>query len=189
MSDDGLSTELAELERWYRAHSCPILDRESMSALKLTVAGALGERWDEARDIGEARADFRQRIKSAVRGQLASGSAVGAGWKNLLFGHMSGWLASAAALVFVVACYGLMGRNLEQPVGLQPMEWVSPIGPELTDIEQALAVLEFRSNATELVFFSSQELELELRETLERIVFPGLVLYPDDEPNQERMVQ
>lgn len=189
MSDDRLPQELQELERWYCSHSRPILDRELISALKLTVAGALGERWSEVDGAGVNREDSRRRIKEVVRGQLAGGSAVPAAWKNLLLERGSGWLASAAALVFVVVCYGLMGGNLEHSVALQPMEWVSPIGPELADIEQALAVLEFRSDATELVFFSSQEIDVELRETLERLLLPGLELYPDDEPNQERMVQ
>ena len=189
MSDDRLALELEELERWYRSHSCPILDRQSLEALKLTVAGALGECWSAGDDARGAREAFRRRIKCVVRGQLAGGSSVLAAWKKLLLERGAGWLASAAALVFVVVCYGLMGGNLEQPDVLQPMEWVSPIGPDLANIEQALAVLEFRSDATELVFFSSREIDAELRETLERIVFPSLELYPDDEPNQERMVQ
>lgn len=189
MSDERLPLELEALERWYRSHSCPSLDRQSRSALKLTVAGALGERWSEADDAGTAREDFRGRIKQAVRSELAGGSAVPGGWNNFFMERGSGWLASAAALVFVVVCHGLMVGNLEQSDALQPMEWVSAIGSELTDIEQALAVLEFRSDATELVFFSSQEIDVELRETLERLLLPGLELYPDDEPSQERMVQ
>ena len=189
MSDDRLPLELKELERWYRSYSCPILDRELVSALKLTVAGALGERWSEVDGAGVNRKDSRRRIKEVVRGELAGGATVPAAWKNLLRERGSRWLTSAAALVFVVVCYGLMGGNLEQPDMLQPMEWVSPIGPELADIEQALAVLEFRADATELVFFSSQEIDVALRETLERLLLPGLELYPDDDPNQERMVQ
>lgn len=189
MSDERLPLELEELERWYRSYSRPILDRQSLRALKLTMAGALGERWGEADDAGELREDLRRRIRQAVRGELISGPAGLGGWNNFFMERGSEWLASAAALVFVVVCYGLMGGNLEQSIALQPMEWVSPIGPELTDIEQALAVLEFRSDATELVFFSSQEIDMELRETLERLLLPGLELYPDDEPSQERMVQ
>lgn len=189
MRDDRLPLELEELDRWYRSYPCPILDWELLSALKLTVAGALGDRWSEGDDARGTQEALRRRIKCVVRCQLAGGSAVPAAWKKFLLERGSGWLASAAALVFVVVCYGLMGGNLEQSVALQPMEWVSPVGPELADIEQALAVLEFQSEAAELVFFSSQEIEVELRKTLERILFPGLELYPDDEPNQERMVQ
>ena len=67
MSAERLRLELEELERWYRSNSCPSLDRESLSVLKLTVAGALGERWHEVDDAGSSQEDFRRRIHTQLK--------------------------------------------------------------------------------------------------------------------------
>ncbi len=189
MSDEHLTHELAELERWYRFFAPPQLRVESSQALKRTVAGALGGLRTDNLEIPRPSEDLKQRIKAAVRQELASRRDDLGARPWFALERLFPWLASAAALVLVAAGYLLLSRNTQHISAPEPMELVSPISPELAGIEAELVSLELRSFATDLLFFGPDDIDSELKEEIERLLAPEFYPNSTDEPNPEGAVQ
>ncbi|MCH8912386.1 MAG: hypothetical protein IIA33_02340 [Planctomycetes bacterium] len=183
MTDERMTFELRELERWFNSHPQPELETSSRDVLKAAVHQALiaGGRFDP--QVHEAPDELRQRLKAAVRRELAEQES---GVKVLqLFSRRrpSPWLSSAAALVFVVLGFGLLGRNVP------PVADNLPIDGELASIGAELAYLELQSMANDFVFFGSGDVDRDLRDDIERAFLPSLYLDSIDDAYPEGVSQ
>ncbi len=181
MNEERLKSELEELERWYRSFPAPKLGPESVRVLKLKIAGVLSGAEAESQEIARPTEAFKDQLKATVRRELAAASA-GPGPRMLFSMNRVGpWLSSAAALVFLIVGYGLLHKNAQQIAEQEPIEWTWPISPELASIEVELASLEVRSLAADFVYFGRDDIDLEVRRDIERLLDPGLYDDPADE--------
>ncbi len=189
MTDEHMTFEFRELERWFSTYPQPELETASRDVLKTGVREALNDSGLSDSQDYEAPDDLRQRLKEAVRRELAeqeSGVKV-----SPLFSlrRPAPWLSSAAALVFVVLGFGLLGRNVQPITDERPILVVSPTDGELTSIESELAYLELQSFASDFVFFGSGDVDRDLRDDIEREFLPSLYLESTDDSYQEGVSQ
>ncbi len=183
MTDERMTFELRELEHWFRSHPQPELGTASRAVLKSAVRVALNDSVPGASQVQEAPAELRQRLKAAIRRELAEQQSGVTMFPSFSLRRSSPWLSSAAALVFVVLGFGLLGRNV-QPISEDP-----PIDPELARIEAELAYLELQSFASDFVFFGSDDVDGELRDDIEQTFLPSLYLDLSDDSYQEGVSQ
>ena len=189
MTDERMTFELQELERWFRSRPQPELETASRDALKAGVREALIDCGLGDSPVHEVPGELRQRLKSAVRRELteqASGAKV---FPMLLLLRPAPWLSSAAALVFVVLGFGLLGRNVQQISDDPPIDVVSPTDGELANIGAELAYLEVQSFAKDFVFFGSDDIDRDLRDDIERTFLSDLYLDSSDDSYQEGVSQ
>ncbi len=189
MTDERMTIELRELERWFSSHPQPELKTASRDVLKTGVRKALNDSDLYDSQVHEAPRELRQRLKAAVRRELAEQES---GLKVLpLFSlrRSSPWLSSAAALVFVVLGFELLGRNVQPSSDELPIVVVSPTDGELASIESELAYLELQSFAKDFVFFGSGDVDRELRDDIERTFLPSFYLESTNDDYQEGVSQ
>ena len=113
MTDERITFELRELERWFRSHPQPELGPASRDVLKSAVRGALNDSGLGASQVHDAPAELKHRLKAAVRRELAEQQSGVKRFPLFSLRRSSAWLSSAAALVFVVLGFGLRSRNVE----------------------------------------------------------------------------
>ena len=183
MTDELMTFELRELERWFRSHPQPELETASRDALKTGVREALNDIGLDDSQVHEAPGELRQRLKAAVRRELAEQDGSLKVFPIFSLRRLSPWLSSAAALVFVVLGFGLLGRNVP-PISDDP-----PNERELASIEAELAYLELQSFAKDFVFFGSGDVDRDLRDDIEREFLPSLYLDLADDSYQEGVSQ
>ncbi len=189
MTDERMTFELQELERWYRCHPQPELETAWRDVLKARVREALNDSGMGDSQVHEAPGALRQRLKAAVRRELAEQASGPKVFSMFSLRRSSPWLSSAAALVFVVMGVGLLGRNV-QPISDDPsIVVVSPTDRELASIEAELAYLELQSRANDFVFFGSGDVDRDLRDDIEREFLPSLYLDLADDSYQEGVSQ
>ncbi len=189
MNDERMTFELRELESWFRSYPQPELESASRDALKTGVRQALNDGGLGDAHVHEAPAEMRQRLKAAVRRELAEQES-GVKVAHLFSLRRSPlWLSSAAALVFVVFGFGLLGRNVQPISDGPPIDVVSPTDGELASIGAELAYLELQSFAKDFVFFGSGDIDSDLRDDIEREFLPSLYLGSSDDSYQEGVSQ
>ncbi len=183
MTDERMTFELRELESWFSSYPQPELETASRDVLKAGVRKALNDSDLVDSQVHEAPDELKQRLKAAVRRELAeqeSGAKV-----SPLFSlrGSSPWLSSAAALVFVVLGFGLLGKNVK------PIIDSSPNDGELASIEAELAYLELQSFAKDFVFFGSGDIDGDLKDDIEREFLPSFYDDSTDDSYQEGVSQ
>ncbi len=183
MTDERMTFELRELESWFSSYPQPELETASRDVLKAGVRKALNDSDLVDSQVHEAPDELKQRLKAAVRRELAeqeSGAKV-----SPLFSlrGSSPWLSSAAALVFVVLGFGLLGKNVK------PIIDSSPNDGELASIEAELAYLELQSFAKDFVFFGSSDIDGDLKDDIEREFLPSFYDDSTDDSYQEGVSQ
>ena len=183
MTDERMTFELRELESWFSSYPQPELETASRDVLKAGVRKALNDSDLVDSQVHEAPNELKQRLKAAVRRELAeqeSGAKV-----SPLFSlrGSSPWLSSAAALVFVVLGFGLLGKNVK------PIIDSSPNDGELASIEAELAYLELQSFAKDFVFFGSGDIDGDLKDDIEREFLPSFYDDSTDDSYQEGVSQ
>ncbi|MCH8968592.1 MAG: hypothetical protein IIA66_05685 [Planctomycetes bacterium] len=183
MTDELMTFELRELERWFRSHPQPELETASRDVLKAGVRQALSDSGLGDSQVHEAPGELRQRLKAAVRRELAEQDGSLKVFPIFSLRRLSPWLSSAAALVFVVLGFGLLGRNVP-PISDDP-----PNDGELASIEAELAYLELQSFAKDFVFFGSGDVDRDLRDDIEHMFLPSLYIDLSDDYYQEGVSQ
>ena len=189
MTDERMTFELRELESWFSSYPQPELETAPRDVLKAGVRKALNDSDLVDSQVHEAPDELKQRLKAAVRRELAeqeSGAKV-----SPLFSlrGSSPWLSSAAALVFVVLGFGLRSRNVEPISDEPPTVYESLTDPELASIEAELAYLELQSFASDFVFFNPGDIDGELRDDIEQTFLPSLYLESADDSYLEGVSQ
>ena len=170
MTDERMTLELRELERWFSSHSQPDLETASRDVFKAVVHEALNAIGLCDPQVHEAPDEMRQRLKAAVRRELAAQESGVKVFPLFSLRRPAPWLSSAAALIFVVLGFGLLGRNVP------PVTDNLPIDGELASIGAELAYLELQSMANDFVFFGSGDVDRDLRDDIERTFLPSLYL-------------
>ncbi|MCH8053512.1 MAG: anti-sigma factor [Planctomycetes bacterium] len=189
MTDELMTFELRELERWFRSHPQPELETASRDVLKTGVREALNDSGLGDSQVHEAPGELRQRLKAAVRRELAEQDGSLKVFPIFSLRRLSPWLSSAAALVFVVLGFGLLGRNV-QPISHEPpTDYESLTDGELASMGAELAYLELQSFAKDFVFFGSGDVDRDLRDDIEREFLPSLYLDLTDDSYQEGVSQ
>ncbi len=183
MADERMTIELRELERWFRSHPQPELGIASRDVLKSAVREALNDSELCDSQVHQAPDELKQRLKAAVRRELAEQQSDARVFPLFSLRRSSPWLSSAAALVFVVLGFGLLGKNV------QPISDDLPIDGELASIEAELAYLELQSFAKDFVFFGSGDVDRDLRDDIERTFLPSLYFDSTDDAYQEGVSQ
>ncbi len=183
MTDERMTLELRELDLWFSSHPQPELETASRDVLKTVVRQALMDGGLGDSLVHAAPDELRQRLKAAVRRELAEQESGVKVFPLFSLRRSSPWLSSAAALVFVVLGFGLLGRNV------QPITDDLPIDGELASIESELAYLELQSFAKDFVFFSSCDVDVDLRDDIEREFLPSFYDDSTDDPYQEGVSQ
>ncbi len=189
MTDDRMTFELRELERWFRSHPQPELESASRDVLKAGVRQALNDSGLCDSQVHEAPRELRQRLKAAVRRELAEQESGVKVFPLFSLRRSSPWLSSAAALVFVIFGFGLLGRNVQRISEEPPIVDVSPTDGELASIGAELAYLELQSIAKDFVFFGSGDVDGDLRDDIEREFLPSFYLESTDDSYQEGVSQ
>ena len=183
MTDERITFELRELERWFRSHPQPELGPASHDVLKSAVRGALNDSGLGASQVHDAPAELKHRLKAAVRRELAEQESGVRVFPLFALRRSSPWLSSAAALVFVVLGFGLLGKNVK------PIIDSSPNDGELASIEAELAYLELQSFAKDFVFFGSSDIDGDLKDDIEREFLPSFYDDSTDDSYQEGVSQ
>ncbi len=183
MTDERMTFELRELERWFSSRPQPELETASRDVLKTGVRQALNDSGLCDSQVHVATEELRQRLKAAVRRELAEQESDVRVFPLFSLRRSSPWLSSAAALVFVVLGFWLLGRNV------QPITDDLPIDGELASIEAELAYLELQSFAKDFVFFGSGDVDGDLRDDIEREFLPSFYLESTDDSYQEGVSQ
>ncbi len=183
MTEYRMTFEMRELESWFRSHPQPELESASRDVFKTVVREALNDSDLEHSQVDKASGELRQRLKAAVRRELAEQESGVKVFPLFSLRRPSPWLSSAAALVFVVLGFGLLGRNV-QPISDDP-----PNEGELASIKAELAYLELQSFANDFVFFSSGDVDRDLRDDIERMFLHSLYLDSTDDYYQEGVSQ
>ncbi len=189
MTDERMTLELRELECWFRSHPQPELETASRDVLKTTVREALNDSGLGDSQVHEAPGELRRRLKAAVRWELAGQESGVKVFPLFSLRRSSPWLSSAAALVFVVLGFGLLGRNVQPIIDGPPTNYVPLTDRELASIKAELAYLELQSFAKDFVFFGSGDVDRDLRDDIERTFLPSLYLDSTDDSYQEGVSQ
>ena len=189
MTDERITFELRELERWFHSHPQPELGTASRDVLKSAVRGALNDSGLGGSQVHDAPAELKHRLKAAVRRELAEQESGVRVFPLFSLRRSSAWLSSAAALVFVVLGFGLLGRNVQPLTDEPPTDYESLTDPELASIEAELAYLELQSFASDFVFFSPGDVDGELRDDIEQTFLPSLYLESADDSYLEGVSQ
>ena len=189
MTDDRMTFELRELERWFRSHPQPELESASRDVFKTVVREALNDSDLEHSQVDKASGELRQRLKAAVRRELAEQESGVKVFPLFSLRRPSPWLSSAAALVFVVLGFGLLGRNVPPITDDTPIDIVLPTGGEWASIDSELAYLEVQFFANEFVFFGSGDDDRNLKDDIERMFLHRLYLDSTDDYYQEGVSQ
>ena len=189
MTDQHMTFELRELQRWFSTYPQPELKTASREVLKAGVRQALNDSGLCDSQVHEAHGELRQRLKAAVRRELAEQESGVKVFPLFSLRRLSPWLSSAAALVFVILGFGLLGRNV-QPIGYEPpTDYESLTDSELASIKAELAYLELQSFANDFVFFGSGDVDRDLRDDIERTFLHRLYLDSSDDYYQEGVSQ
>lgn len=183
MNEERLKCELEELERWFRSFPPPKLSPESVRALKLRIAGALSGAEAKLREIPRPTEALKEQLKAAVRRELAAAEHAPGLRMSFSMKRVGPWLASAAALVFLIVGYGLLHKSPQQISEQEPIELTWPFPPELASIEVELASLEVQSLAADFIYFGRDDIDREVLRDIERLLEPGLYGDPADEPD------
>ncbi len=189
MTDERRTFELRELERWFSTYPQPELETASRDVLKTTMHEALNDSDLRDSQVHEAPGELRQRLKAAVRRELAEQESGVKVFPSFSLQRPSPWLSSAAALVFVVLGFGLLGRNVQPISDDPPIVVVSPTDGELASIGADLAYLELQSIANDFVFFGSGDVDGDLRDDIEREFLPSFYDDSTDDSYQEGVSQ
>ena len=183
MTDERMTLELRELERWFSSHPQPELETASRDVFKAVVREALSASGLCASQVHGAPDEMRQRLKAAIRRELAEQESGVKVFPLFSLRRAAPWLSSAAALIFVVLGFGLLGRNVP------PIADDLPIDGELASIGAELAYLELQSIAKDFVFFGSGDLDHDLRDDIERTFLSSPYLESTDDAYQEGVSQ
>ncbi len=189
MTNERMTFELRELERWFSTYPHPELDTASRDALEAGVREALHDCGLGDSQLHEAPDELRQRLKAAVRRELAEQESGVKVFPLFSLRRPAPWLSSAAALVFVVLGFGLRGRNVQPITDYPPTEYELLTDSELASIGAELAYLELQSFAKDFVFFGSGDVDRDLRDDIEREFLPSLYLDSADDSYQEGVSQ
>ncbi len=189
MTDERMTFELQELERWFNTYPQPKLKTASGDVLKAHVREVLSDSSVGTSQVHEAPDDLRQRLKTAVRQELAEQEGDARVFPLFSPQRLSPWLSSAAALVFVILGFDMLGRNVQPISDELPILVVLPTDIELANIGAELAYLEVQSIANDFVFFGSGDVDRDLRDDIEREFLPSLYLDSTDDSYQEGVSQ
>ncbi|MCH8854187.1 MAG: anti-sigma factor [Planctomycetes bacterium] len=189
MTDQRMTFELRELERWFSTYPQPELDMASRHILKVCVRETLNDGGLGDSQVHAAPDELRQRLKAAVRQELAEQENIAKVFPLFSLRQLSPWLSSAAALVFVILGFGLLGRNVQPISDRPPIDVVSATDGELASIGAELAYLELQSYASDFVFFGSGDIDSDLKDEIEREFLPSLYHDSTDDSYPEGVSQ
>ena len=189
MTDELMTFELRELELWFSSHPQPELETASRDVFKTVVRQALNDSGLGDSQLHAAPEELRRRLKAAVRRELVEQESGVKVFPLFSLRRPLPWVSSAAALVFVVLGFGLLGRNVQPIIDEPPTDYESLTDRELASIGADLAYLELQSIAKDFVFFGSGDIDGDLRDDIEREFLPSFYDDSTEDSYQEGVSQ
>lgn len=179
MNERQLQHEIEQLEAWLGSLAEPTPTTQSVDQAKKAVHAELRALDFEHCDRLEAPEELKSTVKAAVRRELRHGAGYHRPTRWL--SRAKPWLATAALVLLSVSTFLYVkptgGNNLDD----ESFEWLSPLSPEIAEIDSRLTELELRTYANDFLLFDIEEQSDGILDHMEELGLPAYLMDFDDE--------